>query len=198
MRIELAKLHKQLGCTMIYVTHDQVEAMTMADKIVVLDNGFVAQVGTPLDIYHYPKNIFVAGFIGSPKMNFINVLIQTVEEKQVEILLPNCKTFWIPIDGSTVTAGSEMTLGIRPEHLVSLEQADAVVEGDIVVVEKLGHETQVYLHIEGSEDDVIYRVPDTLSVDAGEKFNIGIPANRCHLFHQDGVACQRLHPEVTS
>jgi multiple sugar transport system ATP-binding protein len=198
MRIELAKLHKQLGCTMIYVTHDQVEAMTMADKIVVLDNGYVAQVGTPLDIYHYPKNIFVAGFIGSPKMNFIDVMVQKVEEKQIEILLPNCKTFWVPIDGSNVTAGSEMTLGIRPEHLVSLDQADAVVEGDIVVVEKLGHETQVYLHVEGCEDDVIYRVPDTLSVDAGEKFNIGIPANRCHLFHKDGVACQRLHPETTS
>lgn len=198
MRIELAKLHKQLGCTMIYVTHDQVEAMTLANKIVVLDNGYVAQVGAPLEIYHYPQTRFVAGFIGSPKMNFIDVLVQSInkEKNQVEVLLPNATTFSIPVDGSSVTAGDEMTLGIRPEHLVAIEDADATVEGDILVVEKLGHETQVYLSIEGSSEDVIYRVADTLSIDNESKFSIGIPANRCHLFHQDGTACQRLFKET--
>lgn len=197
MRIELAKLHKKLGCTMIYVTHDQVEAMTMADKIVVLDGGDVAQVGAPLEIYHYPKNLFVAGFIGSPKMNFINVHIQAVEAERVEVLLPNCQSIWIPVDGKTVNAGDEMILGIRPEHLVPVEDADIVIAGETIVVEKLGNETQVYLHIEGSDEDVIYRVADTLSIDADEKLDIGIPAHRCHLFHKNGLACQRLHKETT-
>lgn len=198
MRIELAKLHKQLGCTMIYVTHDQVEAMTLADKIVVLDDGIVAQVGKPLDIYHYPKTRFVAGFIGSPKMNFINVHVQSVnkDKTEVEVLLPNVSTFCIPVDGTNVKAGDEMILGIRPEHLVEIEKADVTIEGDILVVEKLGHETQVYLNIEGSDDDVIYRVADTLLTDNDSKFTIGIPAHRCHLFHQDGTACQRLFKET--
>lgn len=80
MRSEITKLQRKLGCTMIYVTHDQVEAMTMADKIVVLDAGFVSQVGKPLELYHYPQNRFVAGFIGSPKMNFMSVFIEGVEK----------------------------------------------------------------------------------------------------------------------
>jgi len=180
------------------VTHDQVEAMTMADKIVVLDGGDVAQVGAPLEIYHYPKNIFVAGFIGSPKMNFINVHIQAVEAERVEVLLPNCQSIWIPVDGKTVNSGDEMILGIRPEHLVPVEDADIVITGETIVVEKLGNETQVYLHIEGCDEDVIYRVADTLSIDADEKLDIGIPAHRCHLFHKNGLACQRLYIETTS
>lgn len=198
MRIQLAKLHKRLGCTMIYVTHDQVEAMTMADKIVVLDNGYVAQVGMPLDIYHYPQNKFVAGFIGSPKMNFIDVTIDAVEADRVSIKMSDGSTFWTPIDGSTVKSGEKMTLGVRPEHLVSAEQGDATISGEILVVEKLGNETQVYLTVDNSEAEMIYRVPDTLLVEAGSHFTVGIPAHRCHLFHEDGSACQRLFREMAN
>ncbi|MCG7495261.1 maltose/maltodextrin ABC transporter ATP-binding protein MalK [Vibrio sp. Of7-15] len=196
MRIEIAKLHKQLGCTMIYVTHDQVEAMTMAEKIVVLDGGYVSQVGAPLELYHYPKNRFVAGFIGSPKMNFISVHIEEAEKERVKVKLANGSAFWIPVDGTTVTAGDRMSLGIRPEHLVPEEQGDAKIDGEVLVVEKLGYETQVYLNLESADADVIYRVPDTLLLNSGDKFSIGIPANRCHLFHSDGKACQRLHKEA--
>ncbi|MCL4127627.1 UNVERIFIED_CONTAM: hypothetical protein GTU68_039287 [Idotea baltica] len=152
MRIEIAKLHKKLNCTMIYVTHDQVEAMTMAEKIVVLDGGYVSQVGAPLELYHYPKNRFVAGFIGSPK--------------------------------------------VRPEHLVSAENGDAVIKGEVLVVEKLGYETQIYLTIEDADADMIYRVPDTALIEAGDAFSVGIPAHRCHLFRGDGKACQRLYKEA--
>ena len=195
MRIELAKLHKKLGCTMIYVTHDQVEAMTMADKIVVLDGGSVSQVGKPLELYHYPKNRFVAGFIGSPKMNFINVQVKEVEPERVKVALASHVAFWIQVDGSTVEAGARMSLGVRPEHLLPSGEGDVVIQGKIQVVEKLGNETQVYLSLDHVDADFIYRENDTLDVDSGDTFQIGIPAHRCHLFHSDGRACKLLFKE---
>ncbi|HIF9277316.1 TPA: maltose/maltodextrin ABC transporter ATP-binding protein MalK [Photobacterium damselae] len=195
MRIELAKLHKQLGCTMIYVTHDQIEAMTLANKIVVLDGGFVSQVGRPLELYHYPQNRFVAGFIGSPKMNFMSVFVEEVENDRVMVQLANGNAFWIPVDGSTVERGSRMSLGVRPEHLVPCCDGDACIEGKVLVVEKLGHETQVYLNMDNVDADFIYRQPDTLDVNAGDCLEVGIPAHRCHLFHSDGTACRRLYEE---
>ena len=195
MRSEITKLQRKLGCTMIYVTHDQVEAMTMADKIVVLDEGSVSQIGRPLELYHYPVNRFVAGFIGSPKMNFMNVTIEDVENQQVMIHLSNGETFWIPVDGTTVKKGAKMSLGIRPEHLLNAEEANASIEGDVQVVEKLGNETQIYMRIDNADTDIIYRAPDTISAKEGDKFYIGLNANRCHLFHKDGTACRRLHQE---
>jgi multiple sugar transport system ATP-binding protein len=195
MRIELAKLHKQLGCTMIYVTHDQIEAMTMANKIVVLDGGYVSQVGKPLELYHYPQNRFVAGFIGSPKMNFISVFIEQVEDERVLVQLANGNAFWIPVEGKSVTRGDRMSLGIRPEHLIPCDGADACISGTIQVVEKLGHETQVYLSLDNVDADLIYRQTDTLNVESGDTFEIGIPAHRCHLFHSNGSACRRLYKE---
>lgn len=195
MRSEITKLQRKLGCTMIYVTHDQVEAMTMADKIVVLDTGFVAQVGRPLELYHYPENRFVAGFIGSPKMNFMSVSIEQVQAEQVQVRLSNGTTFWIPVDAKQVEVGARMSLGVRPEHLVTPEQGDAVIEGKVMIVEKLGNETQVYMTVKGADSDVIYRQPDTLDVEVSETLRIGIPAHRCHLFHSNGKACRRLYQE---
>ncbi|MGV2987689.1 maltose/maltodextrin ABC transporter ATP-binding protein MalK [Vibrio sp. E150_011] len=196
MRAQITKLQRQLGCTMIYVTHDQVEAMTMADKIVVLDAGWVSQVGKPLELYHYPENRFVAGFIGSPKMNFMSVAIEDVEAQQVKVKLSDGVSFWIPVDGTTVNKGDRMSMGIRPEHLLHADEGDACVEGEVMMVEKLGNETQVYLNLESADADVIFRQPDTLSVETGDKFAIGIPAHRCHLFHSDGRACRRLYQEA--
>ncbi|WP_367990138.1 maltose/maltodextrin ABC transporter ATP-binding protein MalK [Vibrio sp. NTOU-M3] len=195
MRSEITKLQRKLGCTMIYVTHDQVEAMTMADKIVVLDGGYVSQVGQPLELYHYPQNRFVAGFIGSPKMNFMSVFIEAVEKERVMVQLANGTTFWIPVDGTTITRGERMSLGVRPEHLLPENEGDATIEGEVNIVEKLGNETQVYMHIDAADADMIYRQPDTLPVEAGDKLSVGIPAHRCHLFHSDGKACRRLHQE---
>ncbi len=88
-----------------------------------------------------------------------------------------------------------MSLGVRPEHLVSSAQGDAVIDGEVMIVEKLGNETQVYLNLESADADVIYRQPDTLDVDSGDRLEIGIPAHRCHLFHSDGRACKRLFNE---
>lgn len=195
MRSEITKLQRRLGCTMIYVTHDQVEAMTMADKIVVLDAGMVSQVGRPLELYHYPVNRFVAGFIGSPKMNFISVKVKEVEDTRVMVELSNQESFWIPVDGQTVNKGDRMSLGIRPEHLLNAQDAQATIAGDVQIVEKLGNETQIYLHLDDADADVIFRAPDTISVEVGSKYPIGLTPHRCHLFHSDGRACRRLHRE---
>ncbi|MBM7035128.1 maltose/maltodextrin transporter ATP-binding protein [Vibrio sp. qd031] len=195
MRSEITKLQRKLGCTMIYVTHDQVEAMTMADKIVVLDAGFVSQVGKPLELYHYPQNRFVAGFIGSPKMNFMSVHILEAEPERVKVELANGASFWIPVEGSTVNVGDRMSLGIRPEHLRTADDGDASIQGEVMIVEKLGQETQVYLNLDGADADVIFRQPDTLDVEPGDHYSIGINADRCHLFHADGQACRRLFKE---
>lgn len=195
MRSEITKLQRRLGCTMIYVTHDQVEAMTMADKIVVLNDSIISQVGRPLELYHYPVNRFVAGFIGSPKMNFISVKIENVEDNRVMVQLSNGETFWIPVLGKGVKKGDQMSLGIRPEHLLNVQEADATIAGDVQIVEKLGNETQIYLHLDDADADVIYRAPDTISIEIGEKYHIGLTANRCHLFRSDGTACRRLHQE---
>lgn len=195
MRSEITKLQRRLGCTMIYVTHDQVEAMTMADKIVVLDAGVVSQVGRPLELYHYPVNRFVAGFIGSPKMNFISVKVEAAEDSRVMVQLSNDETFWIPVEGKTVSKGDRMSLGIRPEHLLNAQDAEATIAGDVQIVEKLGNETQIYLHLDDADADVIFRAPDTVTVEVGSKYHIGLTANRCHLFHSDGQACRRLHRE---
>ncbi|MCA2019121.1 maltose/maltodextrin ABC transporter ATP-binding protein MalK [Vibrio tritonius] len=195
MRSEITKLQRKLGCTMIYVTHDQVEAMTMADKIVVLDGGSISQVGKPLELYHYPKNRFVAGFIGSPKMNFMSVHIEEVEEEKVMVQLSNGSAFWIPVKGKNITKGSRMSLGIRPEHLISADRSSVTISGKVQIVEKLGNETQVYLTLDNADANMIYRAADTLDVNPGEQYSIGIEPNRCHLFHSNGEACRRLYQE---
>ncbi len=195
MRIEIARLHKRLRSTMIYVTHDQVEAMTLADKIVVLEGGRIAQVGKPLELYHYPANRFVAGFIGSPKMNFLPVTVLAVEPQQVEVELMGQTRLWLTVDGSNVTVGEPMTLGIRPEHLLDADNSQHQLYGEILVVEQLGNETQIHLQLPGYADPLVYRHHDVAVVAEGVPLAIGIPAERCHLFHADGRACHRLHPE---
>ncbi|MDG6894908.1 maltose/maltodextrin ABC transporter ATP-binding protein MalK [Volucribacter amazonae] len=199
MRVEISKLHKRLKRTMIYVTHDQTEAMTLADKIVVLQAGGIAQVGKPLELYHYPANRFVAGFIGSPKMNFLPVRVTAVEKQQVQIELPdaNHHRFWIPVDGTGVKVGETMSLGIRPEHLIPSNQAKVSLKGEVQVVELLGNESQIHLSIpEIKQPSFIYRQPDTMLVQEGETIDIGIVPERCHLFKENGEACQRLYREI--
>lgn len=199
MRIEIAKLHKRLKCTMIYVTHDQIEAMTLADKIVVLQAGGVAQIGKPLELYHYPANRFVAGFIGSPKMNFLPVRVTSVEKERVKIELPdaNHHNFWIPVAGDGIKIGVTVSLGIRPEHVVPSNKAAVTLRGNVQVVEWLGNETQVHLEIPEIKQPIfIYRQNDTMLVQEGESLDVGIVPERCHLFKENGEACRRLHAEI--
>ncbi|EHM51723.1 MAG: maltose/maltodextrin ABC transporter ATP-binding protein MalK [Yokenella regensburgei] len=195
MRIEISRLHKRLGRTMIYVTHDQVEAMTLADKIVVLDAGRVAQTGKPLELYHYPADRFVAGFIGSPKMNFLPVKVTATAIEQVQVELPNRQRIWLPVESNGVQVGANMSLGIRPEHLLPSDIADVTLEGEVQVVEQLGHETQIHIQIPAIRQNLVYRQADVVLVEEGATFAIGLPPERCHLFREDGTACRRLHQE---
>ena len=197
MRIEISRLHKRLGRTMIYVTHDQVEAMTLADKIVVLDAGRVAQVGKPLELYHYPADRFVAGFIGSPKMNFLPVKVTAtaIDQVQVELPMPNRQQVWLPVESRDVQVGANMSLGIRPEHLLPSDIADVILEGEVQVVEQLGNETQIHIQIPSIRQNLVYRQNDVVLVEEGATFAIGLPPERCHLFREDGTACRRLHQE---
>ena len=182
MRIEISRLHKRLGRTMIYVTHDQVEAMTLADKIVVLDAGRVAQVGKPLELYHYPADRFVAGFIGSPKMNFLPVKVTAtaIDQVQVELPMPNRQQVWLPVESRDVQVGANMSLGIRPEHLLPSDIADVILEGEVQVVEQLGNETQIHIQIPSIRQNLVYRQNDVVLVEEGATFAIGLPPERLH------------------
>ncbi|MGB1950798.1 MAG: maltose/maltodextrin ABC transporter ATP-binding protein MalK [Marinobacter sp.] len=195
MRIEISRLHKRLGATMVYVTHDQVEAMTMADKIVALDNGAIAQVGKPMELYHYPATRFVAGFIGSPKMNFIDCNVIAASNQSVTIIMPGDHRLEVPVNGAELTEGETVTLGIRPEHLSEHQQADLYLDGEVHVVERLGYQTLVHLDIHNVEGVVTMRTDGGNPVQEGTKVTLGLNANKCHLFRQDGSACPRLYRE---
>jgi multiple sugar transport system ATP-binding protein len=183
-RIEISKLHQELGSTMIYVTHDQVEAMTMADKIVVLQGGIIEQVGSPLELYHRPRNIFVAGFIGSPKMNFLPVVVTGVEDGIARLTLPGA-TMALPTRGATVAPGIKATLGVRPEHMSLGDGHDGTLVVTTRLAERLGAETMLYV-------DAVDGTPLTVRADGlartqvGEKIAISLDAPSCHLFDESG------------
>jgi multiple sugar transport system ATP-binding protein len=184
MRTELSKLHQDLKATMIYVTHDQVEAMTMADKIVVLSAGKIEQVGSPLELYHRPNNLFVAGFIGSPKMNFLKVQVSAAEGAVV-VRLPGAEIS-IPTHGASVPAG-EMTFGLRPEHIDATGKGDVVIEATVKLAEYLGSETLFFVTLaDGSELSV--KADGLASEKPGQTLRLGINAKACHLFDKDGKA----------
>ena len=195
MRIEISRLHQRLKSTMIYVTHDQVEAMTMADKIVVLEAGRIAQVGAPLELYHYPRNRFVAGFLGSPQMNFLQVRALSASSEAVEVEMPGGYRMRVLVDGTGVEPGEELTLGVRPEHFVAAEQADFAFYGQISVAERLGDHNLIYLSLEGVEHIITLRSDGDRRVAVGETFAAGLMASKCHLFRADGQACPRHYRE---
>ena len=190
MRIEIAKLHADLGATMVYVTHDQVEAMTLADKIVVLNAGRVEQIGAPLDLYHRPANLFVAGFIGSPRMNIIESEVREIAPEGVRCALPGGGSVLVPVDPDRVRPGDPVTLGIRPEHLLDRGSGDAELRGTAEVVEQLGESHLVHVRI-GSGRIVTLRASGDARVRAGEPAMLGIPAGACHVFDREGRALDR-------
>ena len=191
MRIELAKLHKTLGTTMIYVTHDQVEAMTLADRIVVLDRGVIAQIGAPLELYARPDNKFVASFIGSPTMNFLAVTPSSVDGATSRLASTQPATsagmLVVAARNALDGAGAEPAeIGIRPEHIAITDPSDqrAHLDGVVQLVERLGNLTIVYvatpagqLVVEGNGELAI-RVDDTVG--------LVFDASRTHVFGRDG------------
>ncbi|MFL9924630.1 sn-glycerol-3-phosphate ABC transporter ATP-binding protein UgpC [Herbaspirillum lusitanum] len=191
MRLEFSKLHDDLKTTMIYVTHDQIEAMTLADKIVVLSEGRIEQVGTPQQLYHHPANRFVAGFIGSPKMNFIDGSVAAVSSEGVLLQLPGGGTQLARVDGSGLIVGQAVTLGVRPEHLHVTEQTP-MLSASFSALELLGDFSYLYAAGATSEEPLISRVPDTVHPQAGSVLGFAADAARCHLFLQDGRALPRM------
>ncbi len=160
MRLEISELHQSLKTTMIYVTHDQVEAMTMADKIVVLQAGKIEQVGSPLELYHTPRNKFVAGFIGSPKMNFLM--------------------------GSFATEYDAATIGIRPEHL-TVSQGDGKWVGKVGVSEHLGSDTFLYVDMEGVDEPITVRSSGEIGFRHGDTVHLTPAPDKIHRFDNQGL-----------
>ena len=189
MRIELMRLHKSLGSTMIYVTHDQVEAMTMADKIVVLNAGVIEQVGSPLVLYNHPHNRFVAGFIGSPKMNFIDGTCLKSGGSGIEVELNGFGRISLPHAGTAALAGQKVTLGIRPEHLL-LTAAPFTMVLKPAIVERLGIHTITYSPMPTGEN-FIALFEGNPSVVENADMKIGINPSDCHLFDAAGLAVAR-------
>ncbi|MGO4573538.1 ABC transporter ATP-binding protein [Microvirga sp. 2TAF3] len=193
MRIELARLHDELAATMIYVTHDQVEAMTMADKIVVLQGGIVEQAGTPLELYHHPRNLFVAGFIGSPKMNFLPAKVTAVDDAGTTVQLSGGSSVTVPVRAGRQKAGDAVTLGVRPEHM--RPAATGEISGEVMVVERLGGETFLYTQL-GDGSMLIIQADGEIPTNVHERITVKLDPATCHLFDADGLAIERAqrHP----
>jgi ABC-type sugar transport system ATPase subunit len=185
MRLELAKLHLNLKTTMIYVTHDQVEAMTLADKIVVLDKGRISQSGSPLELYNSPSNRFVASFIGSPAMNFLPAGVTSAQGGKVSLTLAGQKSFLMKAKGGSVTTAN-VEIGIRPEHVRLTDAGDkkASLSGATTVVEQLGNSTFVY--VDTPSGQMIVEGGGDLQIASGTNVGLVFDAARAHLFNSDG------------
>ncbi|OGD21218.1 MAG: ABC transporter [Candidatus Aminicenantes bacterium RBG_16_63_16] len=184
MRFEIMRLHEELRATMLYVTHDQVEAMTMADVIVVLNGGLIEQVGTPLDLYHHPRNLFVAGFIGSPRMNFVPATVMRVGGGGVSVTLAGGATIEVPAASDRLRPGESVTLGARPEHL-SLGGAGSF-QGEALVVERLGSATFVHVAVEGGAMLTV-QAGDDHPVRLHDRVSVKVNGETAHLFDAAGL-----------
>ena len=185
MRKELSALHEKIGGTMVYVTHDQVEAMTLADQIVVLNEGYVAQAGAPLDLYNNPNDTFVAGFIGSPKMNFMNV---KAVNKDNEI---NLKSKSLNIKSSVdVDVDQDYTLGIRPEHIYICEKEESDLEVTVDYSEQLGSETYFYCNADNTSQLIVHQTGQ-YKVTKGDKLFLRLDHTAMYLFGDDGKAIKK-------
>ena len=186
MRLELGSLHNSLESTMIYVTHDQIEAMTLATKIVVLQGGVVEQIGAPMELYHNPRNRFVAGFIGSPKMNFLSVMTTSVRDSGTTLRLPGDDTVTVPVQPKTLSVGDRATLGIRPEHL-RIDANRPTLMGEVLVVEHLGDATSLYVRAPGG-DTLIVQAEGNSRARVGDRVPIYVDGNLCHIFDSNDLA----------
>ncbi len=183
-RQEIAALHSELGATMIYVTHDQVEAMTLADKIVVLRGGEVMQAGAPMDLYHNPANPFVAGFLGAPAMNFVRVRVVEVSEDSVDVSHPAVERLSVPRRSRDFSAGEEAILGVRPQYLRQVESGEGTLHGAVVLTERLGSETVVNVSLTSGEE-VVAALPEDTLLSPGQPVSFGFDVGKAHLFPED-------------
>ena len=192
MRMEIGKLHQQLGATMIYVTHDQVEAMTLADKIVVLKDGEVMQAGAPMDLYHHPKNLFVAGFLGAPSMNFSIVDIVKVDGEHITVKNDAIAETVVNAQGRSFAIGDKATLGLRPQYLSIVDASAASMTGTVVLTERLGSETVLNIRLtDGST--MIAAIADDQIFDKGQPVGLAFDAAKAHLFDELASETDQAH-----
>jgi ABC-type sugar transport system ATPase subunit len=195
MRLELANLHQSLKATMIYVTHDQVEAMTLGTRIVVLDRGVLQQAGSPLEVYYHPANKFVAGFVGSPRMRFIPATVIAADSRQVKLHAEGIspEAVVIPADGSSVSEGEAIEIGIRAEDLTTADgDAQALrLVGTARQVENMGHSSFWYGTLEGTQIEIIARLDKHLFLRPGERTQFAVDPANVYLFDASGRALAR-------
>ncbi len=190
MRVEIARLHADLKATMIYVTHDQIEAMTLADRIVVLNGGRIEQVGTPMDLYTRPANAFVAGFIGSPRMNFLDAIVGGREAARTTLQIGPLPS--PSIGPSALPEGQSVRVGIRPEDLsFATAGMDKLAEGRVVVVERLGGEIVAHVSTPASKELLVVKLPRSSDVFPGDIVSVFADADKVHIFGTHGVAVPR-------
>ncbi|MDQ2802252.1 MAG: TOBE domain-containing protein, partial [Pseudomonadota bacterium] len=193
MRTELARLHDELAATMIYVTHDQVEAMTMADKIVVLQAGRVEQVGSPLQLYHRPTNLFVAGFIGSPRMNLLPATLVSPDGAGIAVDLSDSTRITVPVQPGALAPGATVMLGVRPEALRL--DPEGPLAGTVTLVERLGGITLLHVLL-ANEHPVIVQMEGSDATRPRDQVRLAIDPAGCHVFDPAGVSLPHLmrHP----
>ncbi|ESQ81136.1 ABC transporter ATP-binding protein [Asticcacaulis sp. YBE204] len=189
MRVEIARLHTKLNATSVYVTHDQVEAMTLADKIVVLNAGRIEQIGAPMELYRKPANLFVAGFIGSPRMNILSTKVRSVSGEAVTLDTPQ-GVLAIPRTGAQAATGAATSLGIRPENLhVVAAGEEGHLSGYVILIERLGGETFAYVTLKGFDGEpIILKLDGEAPVHNHQEVRLTIDLNRAHLFDEAGLA----------
>lgn len=191
MRYEFAKLHQELKTTMIYVTHDQVEAMTLADRIVVLRDGRIEQVGAPLELYEHPTNQFVAGFIGSPRMNFIASKIAECSATSVSVKLADATLVRCAVNGVNSKVGDDVVLGVRPEHLHQ-SVGENGLKARVTFVERLGSSTQAYCDLAGAEEGLTAQFDGASAVTTDEIMRLCFSARQTYVFDAAGQALPRV------
>ena len=183
MRLGIAKLHRELDATMIYVTHDQVEAMTLADKIVVLRKGNIEQVGSPLELYNKPANEFVAGFIGSPKMNLLDATVRQVNDNKLTVELGNGVCFDTPMESTALQSGDRVRVGIRPEHIALSDNGDVTIKLETQATERLGASTYLFGKTAGVETCRVH-IGGDIDVKRFADIDISFSIADCHIFYE--------------
>jgi multiple sugar transport system ATP-binding protein len=187
MRVFIMQLHKNLATTMIYVTHDQVEAMTMADRIVVLNGGRVEQFGSPMELYHHPATRFVATFIGQPNMNLVPSVVKGVDAKGLTVELAGGHVMTIPVEADGVRAGAKVDVGIRPENV---EMRDGGLSLRVNVLERLGGVSITYGTLGGHR--FCASLPGDAAIGEGCDVSLSVNPRDVHVFNESGAVLRRL------
>lgn len=183
MRMEIAKLHQEPGATMIYVTHDQVEAMTLADKIVVLKKGQVMQLGSHMELYHEPANLFVAGFLGAPSMNFIDVTVEELCGEAAVVLNQSLQPIEVALRGQPLAEGDHAILGVRPQYLDLSDSTNNMLNGTVGLTERLGSETVIDIALDDGSR-IMAALPEDRMLKTGSSIGLKFDLSKALLFAQ--------------